>query len=514
MNIRVKITRDGSNTIKTIDLEEYLRCVVPSEIPASWPAEALKAQAVAARTYAMRRIQTRQTKEYDVDDTVAFQAYRIGNEHASTDKAIKDTVNQCLTYNGKIIDAVYSSSNGGRTYSAEERWGGAIAYLISQPDPFNKEAKNGHGVGMSQYGAKHRAEAGHTYVQILQFYYPRTEIAGLKEDTKMDIKQCILTENRCYKAGAQMNPIGIVVHSTGANNKQLRRYLAPDDGIIGKNQYGNHWNRKEATACVNAFIGVGVDNKVYAYQTLPWTTKPWGCGGGSKGSYNNTHIQFEICEDDLTNRQYFDGAFKVAAELCAYLVKEFKMDIKNVVSHAEAHKAGYGSNHGDCDHWLKKFGQTMSDFRAKVQALVGEQSTIPTEPEPIKPEPVPVEFQSYKVRVTANVLNYRSGPGTSYKINGQIKDKGIYTIVEEQNNWGKLKSGAGWISLAYTEVYGQKPSASVPTYKEYVVKNGDSLWRIAKNELGSGARYPEIKELNNLKNNIIHTGDVLKIPNK
>jgi N-acetylmuramoyl-L-alanine amidase len=55
------------------------------------------------------------------------------------------------------------------------------------------------------------------------------------------------------------------------------------------------------------------------------------------------------------------------------------------------------------------------------------------------------------VRVTASVLNIRSGAGTSYPVTGQIKDKGVYTIVEEKNGWGRLKSGAGWISLAYTK---------------------------------------------------------------
>ena len=58
---------------------------------------------------------------------------------------------------------------------------------------------------------------------------------------------------------------------------------------------------------------------------------------------------------------------------------------------------------------------------------------------------------SYQVRVTASVLNIRSGPGTSYPVVGQIKDKGVYTIIEEKNGWGKLKSGAGWISLDYTK---------------------------------------------------------------
>ena len=56
----------------------------------------------------------------------------------------------------------------------------------------------------------------------------------------------------------------------------------------------------------------------------------------------------------------------------------------------------------------------------------------------------------YKVKVTASALNYRKGPGVSYGINGTITDRGIYTIVEEKNGWGKLKSGAGWINLKYT----------------------------------------------------------------
>ena len=61
------------------------------------------------------------------------------------------------------------------------------------------------------------------------------------------------------------------------------------------------------------------------------------------------------------------------------------------------------------------------------------------------------EFKPYLVKVTASALNIRKGAGTSHAIVGCIKDKGTYTIVEESNGWGKLKSGAGWISLAYTK---------------------------------------------------------------
>lgn len=61
-----------------------------------------------------------------------------------------------------------------------------------------------------------------------------------------------------------------------------------------------------------------------------------------------------------------------------------------------------------------------------------------------------VAFQNYKVKIVTDALNIRSGPGTQYKINGCIKDCGVYTITETKGNWGKLKSGAGWICLDYT----------------------------------------------------------------
>lgn len=59
---------------------------------------------------------------------------------------------------------------------------------------------------------------------------------------------------------------------------------------------------------------------------------------------------------------------------------------------------------------------------------------------------------SFKVRVTADSINYRSGAGVQYKINGVIKDQGVYTIIDKKNGWGKLKSGTGWINLKYTKL--------------------------------------------------------------
>lgn len=89
----------------------------------------------------------------------------------------------------------------------------------------------------------------------------------------MNLHKLIFTNNACYKAGRRITPKGIMVHSTGANNPWLKRYVGPDDGLLGKNQYNNHWNQPmDREVCVHAFIGKLADGTVATYQTLPWDT--------------------------------------------------------------------------------------------------------------------------------------------------------------------------------------------------------------------------------------------------
>ena len=195
----------------------------------------------------------------------------------------------------------------------------------------------------------------------------------------MDIVQYYQTNNPCYKAGRKITPTGIVVHSTGANNPNLKRYIGPDDGILGNNQYNNHWNKSDANKCMHAFIGKVADGSVRVYQTLPWDHRCWGVGSGKNGSYNNSHIQFEICEDGLDNEQYYNEAFNLAKELCAFLCEKFGIDTDNVVGHYEAAAAGYGSDHADPRNWQKVFGGSMKQFRADVSAMLGKVDATTSE---------------------------------------------------------------------------------------------------------------------------------------
>lgn len=162
------------NTIVNVDLEDYVTCVVASEMGNS-KLEACKAQAVAARTFAIAR---GVLKGKVISDSASVaQAYRANRiNYVVAQMAAEQTMGQILTYNGKPISAVYSHSNGGRTYSSEEVWGTKNDYLCAQPDPWDKETKNGHGVGMSQAGAINAAKWGKNYKDILGFYYPGAKI--------------------------------------------------------------------------------------------------------------------------------------------------------------------------------------------------------------------------------------------------------------------------------------------------------------------------------------------------
>jgi hypothetical protein len=187
---------------------------------------------------------------------------------------------------------------------------------------------------------------------------------------------------------------GICVHSTGANNPRLCRYIGPDDGLLGKNQYGNHWNTDKPggrQVCVHGFIGKLADGSIATYQTLPWDMRGWHGGSGAKGSVNDGWIGFEICEDGLNDKAYFEKVYREAVELCAYLCREYGLqpEYPTLICHSEAHKLGMASNHADVMHWWPKHGKSMDDFRADVKAAMGagvpEDSTVLSPPEPDTP---------------------------------------------------------------------------------------------------------------------------------
>lgn len=205
----------------------------------------------------------------------------------------------------------------------------------------------------------------------------------------MTVRQQTAVQNDCYRRNqAEMGkapgdrdsryaryyrgPRGVMIHSTGANNPNLRRYVQPDDGILGVNPNNNDWNRPGLDVSVHAFIGLTQTGEVAAYQILPWEYRAWHCGG----SGNDTHLSFEICEDDLEDEDYFEKTYQAAMELTAELCRKFGLDPLApgvVIDHAEGADLGIASNHADVDHWWSRFGVSMDDFRAGVARLLQKE---------------------------------------------------------------------------------------------------------------------------------------------
>lgn len=306
----------------------------------------------------------------------------------------------------------------------------------------------------------------------------------------MELKKCLLTKNDCYKTAQKITPKGIIVHSTGANNPNLKRYVQPDDGLLGTNPNNNDWNRSGLQVCVHAFIGKDKNGNVQVYQTLPFNYACWGCGNGSKGSYNYNpaYIQFEICEDDLTNKDYFNKCFKLAAEFCVYLMKEYNIPIENVVSHHEAHNKGYASNHGDCDHWLAKFGKTMNDFRNDVKTLINGGIS----PTPVAPNIPATPGIEYRVHLKGGTwLDWVSKADSTSEGYAGIWGKAIDGIQVKDKNYQAHTLGGAWLSEVakvdntdngYAGIYGKSIDGIKVKNAMYRVhiKNGEWLPWVSK----------------------------------
>ncbi|XKH58482.1 SpoIID/LytB domain-containing protein (plasmid) [Citricoccus nitrophenolicus] len=145
----LEITASGGqlDVVAVMDVEDYLYGL--AEVPSSWPAAALQAQAVAARTYALRNISSGAGKGWDVTDETSSQKYtglakEDGPMGAQWKAAVNATAGTVLLYQGAPIDAVYHSSSGGHTRSSADVWGGSVPYLAARPDPWTLDASAGN----------------------------------------------------------------------------------------------------------------------------------------------------------------------------------------------------------------------------------------------------------------------------------------------------------------------------------------------------------------------------------
>ncbi len=171
---------NGATLINDVPLESYLKGVVPAEMPSKWNEEALKAQAIAARSYAVATTNAGKhaSKGFDLVATTADQAYGGASaEKERTTKAVEDTRGIVLVQSNKVIPTYYHASSGGKT----KVWSSGQSFLQSVPSFDSDRKKNGHGVGMSQHGANNLAGQGYNAYQILNYFYKNFKFAKLSD---------------------------------------------------------------------------------------------------------------------------------------------------------------------------------------------------------------------------------------------------------------------------------------------------------------------------------------------
>ena len=177
--------------INVLPIEDYLRGL--GEVPSSWPLEAIKAQIVAARCYALTHMGS--TALYDVDDTTQYQVYRgIDSESGSQNAAVDQTAGQVLMYGGRVIEAFFSASDGGHTANVSDVFGGSLAtypYLKGVIDPWDVVAPR-----HTWYTAVY------SYATLERVYFTSTDVATYGHLVGLDLRD--------RDASDRLNTVGLI----------------------------------------------------------------------------------------------------------------------------------------------------------------------------------------------------------------------------------------------------------------------------------------------------------------
>lgn len=321
----------------------------------------------------------------------------------------------------------------------------------------------------------------------------------------MKLVQSILTKNPCYTAGRKITVKGLMLHSVGCPQPKasvfIKNWNSPSydsacvhgfiDGNDGTVYQTLPWNHR-GWHCGSGSKGSGNNTHIGVEMCEPACIK-------YTGGANFT------CSDTAAAKAVAKRTYEAAVELFAYLCRQYNLNPTAdgvIISHREGHSRGIASNHGDPEHLWNGLGMgyTMDGFRKDVKEAM-DGSAVP-EPEEggwyrvrkswadAKSQKGAFKvlanakkcadenpgysvydesgkavygsrgsgngFSPYLVQVSIADLNIRKGPGTNYGKTGKYTGKGVFTIVEEASGqgasrWGKLKSGAGWISLDYAK---------------------------------------------------------------
>lgn len=433
-DLRILCDGDVLRCVLTISMEDYLRGVVAYEMSDSFPLEALKAQAVAARTYAMSKKAARADAEYDVTDTTSDQVYKgADGEYANVAQAVEETRGVVGTYQGNYAGCYYTASNGGQVATPNQIWGGDgdYGYIQQKDDPYDLENNRSMVNSLAVPAARDEGD----FWKLLD---ERIDSSGHARVRGGEITEIKLSDP-AFEGSYMYRQMDVTM-----------KIQTRDRGLVEVEYDGD---RISGWAMGYAYL----DGKWYKWDLLPW-----------QDTEETRTVSLSVYEDvkdgfslGLNSRDYEICSVRQEGENYLIEMRRFGHGVGMSQRGAQVMAGNYDMSYVEILNFyypgmtLERIDWNTPELPAKEeipQALAKEMLNLP----PAEGDLGTLAEGEYYARVVLQgktMLNVRTGPSTEYTAVARLYDGYRLVVCAEENGWARVRAAAftGYVKMDYIQ---------------------------------------------------------------
>lgn len=433
-DLRILCDGDVLRCVLTISMEDYLRGVVAYEMSDSFPLEALKAQAVAARTYAMSKKAARADAEYDVTDTTSDQVYKgADGEYVNVAQAVEETRGVVGTYQGSYAGCYYTASNGGQVATPNQIWGGDgdYGYIQQKDDPYDLENSRSMVNSLSVPAARDEGD----FWKLLD---ERIDTSGHARVRGGEITEITLSDP-AFEGGYMYRQMDVTM-----------KIQTRDRGLVEVEYDGD---RISGWAMGYAYL----EGKWYKWDLLPW-----------QDTEETRTVSLSVYEDvkdgfslGLNSRDYEICSVRQEGENYLIEMRRFGHGVGMSQRGAQVMAGNYDMSYVEILNFyypgmtLERIDWDTPELPAQEeipQALAKEMLNLP----PAEGDLGTLAEGEYYARVVLQgktLLNVRTGPSTEYPAVARLYDGYRLVVCAEENGWAQVRAAAftGYVKMDYIQ---------------------------------------------------------------
>ena len=433
-DLRILCDGDVLRCVLTISMEDYLRGVVAYEMSDSFPLEALKAQAVAARTYAMSKKAARADAEYDVTDTTSDQVYKgADGEYVNVAQAVEETRGVVGTYQGSYAGCYYTASNGGQVATPNQIWGGDgdYGYIQQKDDPYDLENSRSMVNSLSVPAARDEGD----FWKLLD---ERIDTSGHARVRGGEITEITLSDP-AFEGSYMYRQMDVTM-----------KIQTRDRGLVEVEYDGD---RISGWAMGYAYL----EGKWYKWDLLPW-----------QDAEETRTVSLSVYEDvkdgfslGLNSRDYEICSVRQEGENYLIEMRRFGHGVGMSQRGAQVMAGNYDMSYVEILNFyypgmtLERIDWDTPELPAQEeipQALAKEMLNLP----PAEGDLGTLAEGEYYARVVLQgktLLNVRTGPSTDYPAVARLYDGYRLVVCAQENGWAQVRAAAftGYVKMDYIQ---------------------------------------------------------------